>query len=228
MPQQPGLAPDLIIINGKVVTVDKNDSLAEAIAVNNGLIIKVGSNQEVKSLASGATEEIDLQGKTIYPGFIDTHEHCIRRGLQLDYVNCRTPPMRSLEQIVVALKEKADSKPDGEWVVGSWFDETQWEDKRFPNRYDLDRASTRHPVYLGRAGGHNSVANSLALELAGVSKDTEQPAGGHIEKDESGIPTGRLDEKAAMDMVRGIIPAPTGEEEIGLLVESWPVLRRHT
>ena len=224
MPQQPELAPDLIIINGKVVTVDKNDSTAEAIAVKNGYIIKVGSNQEVKSLASGETKEIDLEGKTIYPGFIDTHEHCIRRGLQLDYVNCRTPPMRSLDQIVAALKEKADSKPDGEWVIGSWFDETQWEDKRFPNRYDLDRASTRHPVYLGRAGGHNSVANSLALELAGISKDTEQPAGGHIEKDESGIPTGRLDEKAAMDMVRSFIPAPTGEEEIGLLVESWPVL----
>lgn len=224
MPPQRELAPDLVIINGKVVTVNKIDSMAEAIAVKNGLIIKVGSNQEVKALASRETEEIDLQGKTIYPGFIDTHEHCIRRGLQLDYVNCRTPPMRSLEQIVAALKEKADSKQDGEWVIGSWFDETQWEDKRFPNRYDLDRASTRHPVYLGRAGGHNSVANSLALELAGISKDTEQPAGGHIEKDESGIPTGRLDEKAAMDIVRSIIPVPTGEEEIGLLVESWPVL----
>ncbi|MBT4321552.1 amidohydrolase family protein, partial [Candidatus Bathyarchaeota archaeon] len=100
----------------------------------------------------------------------------------------------------------------------------QWEDKRFPNRYDLDRVSTRHPVYVGRAGGHNSVANSLALELAGISKDSEQPPGGHIEKDESGIPTGRLDEKAAMDIVRGIIPVPTGEEAIDLLVESWPVL----
>jgi predicted amidohydrolase YtcJ len=226
VPPHHELAPDLVIINGKVVTVDKKDSVAEAIAVKNGYIIKVGSNQEIKALASSDTEEIDLKGKSIYPGFIDTHEHCIRRGLQLDYVNCKTPPMKNLDDIVAALKEKANSKPDGEWIVGSWFDETQWEDKRFPNRYDLDRASTRHPVYLGRAGGHNSVANSLALEIAGISKDTEQPAGAHIEKDESGIPTGRLDEKAAMDMVRSIIPAPTGEEEIGLLVESWPVLEK--
>ncbi len=119
MPQLRELAPDLVIINGKVVTVDKNDSMAEAIAVKNGYIIKVGSNQEVKALASTETEEIDLEGKTIYPGFIDTHEHCIRRGLQLDYVNCRTPPMKSLDQVVAALKEKADSKPDGEWVVAA-------------------------------------------------------------------------------------------------------------
>ena len=199
-------APDLIIINGKVVTVDKNDSIAEAIAVKNGYIIKVGSNQEIKELASEESKTIDLEGNTIYPGFIDTHEHCIRRGLQMDWVNCKTPPMRSLSDIIDALKRKAESKPVGEWVVGSWFDETQWEDKRFPNRYDLDKASTDHPIYLGRAGGHNSVANSLALEMAGITKDTPQPSGGHIEKDENGIPTGRLDEIAAMDMVWDVIP----------------------
>lgn len=220
------MVPDLVIVNGKVVTVDKLDSIAEAVAVKDGYIVKVGSNEEVKSLAGEKTMVIDLGGKTIYPGFIDTHEHCIRRGLQMDYVNCRTPPMKSLEDVITALKEKADSKPEGEWVVGSWFDESQWKDKRFPNRYDLDKASISHPIYLGRAGGHNSVANSLALELAGITKDTKQPAGGHIEKDESGIPTGRLDEIAAMDMVRGIIPVPEGEEEIDLLVESWPVLEK--
>jgi predicted amidohydrolase YtcJ len=224
VPAQYELAPDLIITNGKVVTVDNEDSVAESIAVKNGWIIKVGSEDEIKSLAGPQTKVMDLKEKTILPGFIDTHEHCIRKGLQMDWVDCR--PMKSLDEVVSALKKKAESKPDGEWVVGSWFDETQWGDQRFPDRHDLDKASKKHPVYLGRAGGHNSVANSLALEIAGVTKETVQPAGGHIAKDETGELTGRLDEIAAMDMVRGIIPSPTGEEEIELLVKNWPILEQ--
>lgn len=220
------LGADLILINGKVVTVDKDGSEAEAVAVKDGRIIKVGENSEVLQLAGSDTVKIDLGGKLLLPGFIDTHEHCIRKGLQLDWVNCRTPPMKSLEDVVNALREKAESKPAGEWVVGSWFDESQWVDKRFPNRYDLDKASTDHPIYLGRAGGHNSVANSLALEMAGISKDTPQPPGGNIERDENDIPTGRLDEIAAMDLVRGIIPTPGPEEETELLAENWPILER--
>ncbi len=218
------LAPDLIIVNGKVVTVDKNDSEAEAIAVKNGWIIKTGSNEEIKCLASNQTKIIDLEGKTILPGFIDTHEHCIRKGLQMDWIDCR--PMKSLNEVITALKQKAVSKPDGEWVIGSWFDETQWEDQRFPDRLDLDKVSTKHPVYIGRAGGHNSVANSLALKTAGITKETPQPAGANIAKDGEGEPTGRLDEKAAMDLIRDIIPAPTGEEEIELLVKNWPTLEQ--
>lgn len=220
------LGADLILFNGKVVTVDKDGSEAEAVAVKDGKIIKVGTSSEIKQLAREDTKRIDLKGKLLLPGFIDTHEHCIRRGLQLDWVNCATPPMKSLEDVIAALKEKAESKPEGEWVIGSWFDESQWTDKRFPNRYDLDKASATHPIYLGRAGGHNSVANSLALEMAGISKDTPQPPGGNIERDENGEPTGRLDEIAAMDMVRGIIPTPSPEEETVILAENWPVLEK--
>ena len=220
------LGADLILFNGKVVTVDRSSSEVEAVAVKDGKIIKVGKSSEVLQVARSDTVKIDLKGKLLLPGFIDTHEHCIRKGLQLDWVDCRTPPMKSLEDVVKALREKAKSKPKGEWVIGSWFDESQWEDKRFPNRYDLDRASTDHPIYLGRAGGHNSVANSLALEIAGISKDTPQPPGGNIERDENGEPTGRLDEIAAMDMVRGLIPTPSPEEETELLAENWPILEK--
>lgn len=218
------LTPDLVIVNGKVVTVDKKDSEAQAIAVRDGWIVKVGSDEEVRNLADAETRVIDLEGKTILPGFIDTHEHCIRKGLQMDWVDCRS--LGSLDEVIFELKRKASSTPEGEWVRGSWFDETQWEDQRFPDRHDLDKVSTRHPVYIGRAGGHNSVANSLALEKAGITGETEQPAGGHIVRDEKGEPTGRLDELAAMDMVRGIIPVPTGEEEIEILVKNWPKLEQ--
>jgi len=216
------LGADMVLLNGKVATVDEKKTVAEAVAVKDGKILRVGSTEAIKRLAGSKTKIIDLEGRLLLPGFIDTHEHCIRRGLQADWVNCRSPPMRSLGDVVEALAAKAAEKPPGEWVIGSGFDESQWEDKRFPNRYDLDSASTEHPIYLGRAGGHNSVANSLALELAGITKDTPQPPGGNIARDESGEPTGRLDELAAMNMVRNIIPAPSEEEAIETMVEMWP------
>ena len=216
------LAADLIIVNGRVVTVDLAGTVAEAVAVRDGRIVKVGSSAEVKRLAGNKTRAIDLGGKPLYPGFIDTHEHCIRRGLQLDWVDCKR--MGSLAEVIKALKTKAASKPGGEWIIGSWFDESQWKDKRFPTRYDLDKVSTKHPVYLGRAGGHNAVANSMALKLAGINKDTSQPHGGHIDKDEEGEPTGRLDEIAAMDKVRDIIPQPSQDEEVELLTRNWPII----
>jgi len=137
-------------------------------------------------------------------------------------VDCRSPPIKSLEEVIEALRAKAEETEPGQWVIGSWFDESQWVEKRFPTRWDLDKASSQHPIYLGRAGGHNAVANSLALKLAGINSDTPQPPGGHIEKGPDGEPTGRLDEIAAMDMVRGIIPKPSEEEEVEILARNWP------
>ena len=216
------LSADLVLVNGRVITVNPFDSVAEAVAVKDGRVLKVGSTADIKRLAGRRTKTIDLKGRALLPGFIDTHEHCIRRGLQLDWVNCKA--MGSLGEAVEALRAKASSKKEGDWVVGSWFDESQWKDKRFPNRYDLDKASTVHPIYLGRAGGHNAVANSLALELAGITKDTPQPHGGNIERDENGEPMGRLDEIAAMDMVRDRIPQLGPEEEVELLSRNWPTI----
>ena len=213
---------DMIFYNGKVYTVDKDGTEAEAVAIRDGKIIKVGTSKEVLKLSHEDTEKIDLKGNLLLPGFIDTHEHCIRKGLQLDWVNCAS--IKSLEEVIKGLNAKAASKKPGEWVIGSWFDESQWSDKRFPNRHDLDKASTKHPIYLGRAGGHNAVANTMALELAGINKDTPQPPGGNIERDDNGVPTGRLDELAAMDMVRGLFPKLTPEEEVEELAKNWPTL----
>jgi hypothetical protein len=212
----------MILYNGKVYTVDKDGTEAEAVAIRDGKIIKVGTSKKVLELAHEKTMKIDLEGKLLLPGFIDTHEHCIRKGLQLDWVNCAS--MKSLKEVINGLKEKAKSKKPGEWVIGSWFDETQWSEKRFPTRHDLDKASTEHPIYLGRAGGHNAVANTTALELAEINKNTPQPLGGNIERDENSEPTGRLDEIAAMDLVRGLFPKSTPEEEVEILAENWPVL----
>ncbi len=215
------IGADLVLIDGKIVTVDASDTIAEAVAVRQGKILMVGSTAEIRKLAGRNSKVVDLGGKTVLPGFIDSHEHCIRKGMQADYVYCASPPMETIEDIVEALAAKATQKEEGQWVVGSWFDETKLKEKRFPTRYDLDRASSKHHIYLGRAGGHNSVANSMALSIAEISKDTPQPPGGRIEKDEQGEPTGRLDEIAAMNMVRGKIPSPGPEESIRIMVDNW-------
>ena len=218
------LGADLVLVNCKVVTVDTGGTIAEAVAVRRGRILKVGSTQEVEALAKNSAIKIDLAGKTLLPGFVDSHEHVIRRGLRMDWVDCRSPPMETIQDIIDALTAKASEKPDDEWVVGTWFDETKLSDGRWPTRYDLDEAGDRHPIYIGRAGGHNAVANSLALEIAGITRDTPQPEGGHIDMDESGEPTGRLDEIAAMNMVRGLIPQPGSEEKTRLLVDNWDAI----
>jgi predicted amidohydrolase YtcJ len=218
------LGADLILVNGKVVSVDSEETVAEAVAVKGGRILKVGSSQEVEAIAMSSAKIIDLTGRTVLPGFVDSHEHVMRRGMMLDWVNCKSPPMETIQDIIDALAAKAAEKPDGEWVIGNWFDETKLSDGRWPNRYDLDEATYRHPIYLGRAGGHNAVANSLALEAAGISKDTPQPEGGHFGMDESGEPTGRLDERAVMNMVRGRIPQPDEEETVRLLVKNWSTI----
>jgi len=216
------LGADLVLLNGKIVTVDPSDTIAEAVAVKDGRFFKVGSSEEIRLLAGSKTRIIDLGGKTVLPGFIDSHEHCIRRGLQSDWVDCSSPPMRTIEDIVEALAAKAEGKPEGDWVIGSWFDESKLDEGRFPTREDLDRASAKHPIYLGRAGGHNAVANSLALRIAGIDSTTPQPKGGRIEKGEGGEPTGRLDELAAMNLVREKIPSPGPEESVEIMVENWP------
>jgi hypothetical protein len=216
------LGADLVLLNGKIVTVDPSDTVAEAVAVRDGRFLKVGTTEEINRLAGSSTKIIDLRGRTVLPGFIDSHEHCIRRGLRGDTVDCTSPPITAMNEIIEGLAVKASGKEDGEWVVGYGFDETKLDDRRWPTRYDLDKASSRNPIYLGRAGGHNAVANSMALEIAGITKDTPQPPGANIEKDDSGEPTGRLDEVAAMNMVRDKIPAPNDEEAVEIMVENWP------
>jgi predicted amidohydrolase YtcJ len=216
------IGADLILVNGKVVTVDPSGSVAQAVAVKDGRTVKAGTHDEILLLASESARIINLMGRLLLPGFIDSHEHCIRKGMRGDWVDCTSPPMTTIDQLVAALAAKASEKEDGEWVVGYGFDETKLTDRRWPTRHDLDKASSRNPIYLGRAGGHNAVANSIALGIAGITKDTPQPPGGNIEKDEAGEPTGRLDEVAAMDMVRDRIPAPTDGEAVEIMVENWP------
>jgi hypothetical protein len=203
---------DLLLLNGKIVTVDQNFTIADAVAVKNGRFVAVGPSGQMEDWRGGNTEIIDLGGKTVLPGLIDSHIHMVGTGLTMAQINCRTPPMSSIADIVNAVKEAIEGTEPGEWILGRGWDQAKLSDHRGPMRWDLDEAAPENPVWLTRTCGHIAVVNSVALEMAGVSKDTPQPVGGNIVKDEQGEPTGLLEEAPAMNLVRKHIP-PSGFDE---------------
>jgi predicted amidohydrolase YtcJ len=207
-----GIFADLVLLNGVILTVDKDFSRAEAVAVREGKILEVGENETIKPFIGHNTNVIDLKGKTVLPGFHDAHCHMYMFGAQLSQVNCRSPPIKSIEEIIVKLREKADNTPIDRWIVGWGYDDTKLNEKRHPTRWDLDKASSENPVVVRRTCGHTMVVNSKALELVGYGKTPIQPEGGEIEMDpKSGEPTGILRE-TAMSPVNDLIRSYTVEE----------------
>jgi predicted amidohydrolase YtcJ len=199
---------DLVLVNGRIVTVDPELNVAQAVAVKDGRILAVGSNDEIKALRGSSTEVIDLDGKMALPGLIDSHLHMVGTGEMLTKINCRTPPMKSIADIVAAIKKKVEEAKPGEWILGRGWDQAKLSEHRNPTRWDLDEVSLENPVWLTRTCGHVSVCNSKALEIAGVDSGTPQPVGGKIVKDEKGEPTGILQESPAYMLVSRHIPPP--------------------
>jgi predicted amidohydrolase YtcJ len=202
--------PDKIFVNAVVLTMDAAGRTAQAVAIRGEQIVSVGTTPEIHKLAGPSTQVVDLGGKTLLPGFYAAHDHFPAAGtVAVHYVDLNSPPigkMQSIADIVAALQEKARSTPTGHWVVGRGYDDTLLREKRHPTRHDLDQASTRHPIWIAHSSGHLGVANSRALALAGIIKDTPQPQGGLIRKDpESGQPTGVFEE--AGSLVSRHIPA---------------------
>jgi predicted amidohydrolase YtcJ len=217
------LSADLVLLNGKIVTVDASDSIVEAVAVKGEVILKAGSTEEIKTLVGEKTKIINLEGKTVTPGFIDTHNHTIvgvarsGTGVRIDLWEAT-----SMDDMVRRIKEVAEKTLEGEPIVGIGFDDVAWPEKRFPNRWDIDKATTKHPVYLIPPGGHCYALNSKALELANITKDTPSPPGGEIVKDpETGEPTGRLNERAG-SFVRSAGSTLSEEETRAKIIENWP------
>ena len=203
------LYADIIIVNGKIITIDQNDSIAEAVACKGEKIIAVGSNEKVKAYAGEKTKVVDLEGKTMTPGFVDTHVHFSSGGRRVRNVDLRY--VRSMEALIEAIKKKAETFPKGRWIQGYGYNESKLTEKRFPNRYDLDKASTDHPISITRQGGHDGIrVNSLSLELAGISKDTPDPEPpSFIHRDpETGEPLGNLREEGALPVQQLIAQEP--------------------
>jgi predicted amidohydrolase YtcJ len=193
---------DSVYFNGKIVTIDEEDTISRAVAVKFGRFIKVGKEEEVKSLIGDDTEVVDLKGKTVIPGLIDSHCHMLAVGAQrrLNVDLSEEARVYSINDLVNKLRKRAENTPKGEWVLGYQEDDSKLEERRHPTRWELDEASKEHPIIISTVGGHFSMANSKAFELAGVTKEREDPVGGKFDRDQEGELTGGLHEKA-IDMI---------------------------
>ena len=190
--------PDLIVVGGKVYTMDAAAPRAEAFAVKDGRFVAVGRTSDIKSLAGRRTATIDAKQMTIVPGFIDCHNHA--GGTTLLYEVLVGNPFEvefvTIDSIVDKLRAKARATPPGGWVEGYFFDDTKLKDKRPLDVHDLDRVSTEHPVAVHHRGGHTSFYNAKALQLARVTAATPNPPGGTFDKDASGALNGRVTDRA--------------------------------
>jgi predicted amidohydrolase YtcJ len=189
---------DLVVVNANVYTVDSRLPKAQAFAVKNGRFIAVGTNDEIKGLVGKDTRTIDAQRMTVVPGFTDCHNHAGGEVLLYEVLvgNPFEVEFVTIASIVEKLRLKARQTPAGTWVEGYFFDDTKVKDRRELNRRDLDEVSREHPVVVRHRGGHTSYYNSAALAMAGVTKDTRNPAGGTYERDENGELTGRVTDRA--------------------------------
>jgi predicted amidohydrolase YtcJ len=211
-----GAGADVILVNGKVLTVDETFSVAQALAIAGPRIAAVGSNGAIRALAGPATKVADLGGRTVVPGLWDSHNHQHGRAEMLRDVDLTR--VSSIADIQAAVRERAQQVPKGQWIRGSrgWW-EYQLSDGRLPTREDLDLATTDHPVTI--AGPHYTIANSRALVLSEITRSTPDPQGGEIWKDPAtGEPTGLLMDRAGGLLRSRPLPA-TREERLANLVK---------
>lgn len=191
---------DIIFINGEVITVDGNKSVQEAVAVKDNQIVGVGKTVEMNGWIGEGTRVIDLDGKSLLPGFIDAHLHLTIFGTNLLGINCQDPHIQSLQDLYTELKKKVDQTPVGEWVRVTGFNEHTMMEGRFPSKQELDAISTQHPIVIIRVCNHTSIANSRALESVGFTKESKDPEGGKIERNSNGELTGKVLESAHMQL----------------------------
>jgi predicted amidohydrolase YtcJ len=195
---------DLILYDGKVLTVDKDFSIKSAVVVKDGKILAVGGDDLAKSYT--AAKKVDLKGRTLMPGFMDTHLH----PQAMSHRDIDVTKAKSILEIQGQLRVKAKELGTGEWITGSGWDEALLTEKRNITAKDLDVATPNNPVVLTRAGGHSSVGNSLALKAAGITRTTEDPKSGLIEHYADGEPNGIIRERS--DLYRKLVPRDTWEQ----------------
>jgi predicted amidohydrolase YtcJ len=205
----PEQAADLVLLNGKIITVDPSDTVAQAVALKDGLIQAVGTDGDIAASIGEATQVVDLGGRAVTPGLIDAHNHLQIMGLMGGYYVPLLPPeVNNVEELQVKLAEAVARTPEGEWVQGYFMVVAE---RRLPSKQDLDPVSPHHPVWIMQQGGHYGSANSLALQIAGITAATPDPTGGVIERDAEGEPTGVFYNHRAMDLLRRHAPRYTME-----------------
>jgi predicted amidohydrolase YtcJ len=199
--------PDVIYINGKIYTLDKNNSIVEAVAVREGKILAVGKSKDLTEKYS-SVQVIDLGGKTVVPGFIDAEGNLMEFSRNLDFVDLRNA--ENLNEIVQIVTEKIKASKEGEWIGGFGWDDLELPEEDFQNldKSVLDNISTKHYIYLVNSRADMVWVNSKVLEAAKITKDTPNPENGEIEKDDSNEPTGILYDDA-QELVMKVLPQPT-------------------
>lgn len=200
---------DLILTNGKIWTVNSSQPQAEAVACIGTRIVAVGSAAEVQKWAGPSTQIVDLGGKLVVPGFNDAHVHFFAGGSHIASVQLRDAKTEA--EFRERIRAYAAKLPKGRWILGGDWDHENWTPARLPTRQLIDEAAGDHPVFINRLDGHMSLANTIALKLAGVTRNTPDPPGGTIVRDAKGEPTGIMKD-GALDAVERVIPAPSEEE----------------
>src|SRR5437868_7911816 len=198
----------LIFVNGNIYTVNERQPHAEAIAVKKDRIAFVGSSEDAKKLASDKTRIVDLRGRTVVPGMTDSHCHIF--GIGEREMNLNLEGTNSRGDFLAKVKARVDQTERAQWIIGRGWIETFWKPPQFPSHTDLDKIAPNNPVFLTRADGHASIANSAALKIARIDGKTPDPFGGQILK-KNGQPNGMLLDKA-QDLVAKNIPKATEEE----------------
>jgi len=205
-------APDLIIVNAVIHTMVPNQPIAEAVAVYGNRIMAVGSTKEIRKLAAANTRVVDAKKRLVLPGFNDAHTHFMSGGFQLSSVDLRSS--NSPKEFAERIRTFAEKLPKGRWIKGGDWDHERWPDAKLPTKELIDGFTPDTPVFVSRLDGHMALANSLALRLAGVTRQTLDPPGGVIVRDpKTGEPTGILKD-AAQNFVWKVIPPSSFEEKL--------------
>jgi predicted amidohydrolase YtcJ len=205
------ITADLVVFNGTVRTMDPKLPEARALAVLGNKIVAVGTDAEIKRLAGPRTRMIDLKGKTVIPGFNDSHVHFLQTGFQLASVDLRDAATPA--EFVRRIKEFAAKLPKGRWILGGKWDHENWTPNDLPTAAMIDAAAPDNPVFVSRLDGHMALANSLAMQLAGVSGETKDVDGGEIVRNPNGDPTGVFKD-AAMGYINRVIPEAPWEAKL--------------
>jgi predicted amidohydrolase YtcJ len=213
--------PALLLKNANIYTLDKQQNTANTLLIESGSIIGSGDTSDFQSIPHRDLVIQDLEGCTVLPGFTDSHIHLENYGYSLQKIDCEVD---SLGECLLRVAERVQKSAPGSWILGHGWNQNNWQDG-FPSAAELDRITTQHPVYLTAKSLHAAWVNQFALRTAGITRDTQDPGGGKIQRDQNGEPTGILFE-TAMQLVSSLIPEPTLQNTISAITNAQKTLLR--